>query len=73
MTTTLMDDVPVAQGRKKEDRDRIDLRADPEWIARIAVQAERLGISISAYIRQAVSRQLERDEAEAPPKSTKRK
>lgn len=56
--------------RKKEGdapRDRVDLRADPEWIARVEAQAKRLGINVSAYVRQAVTRQLERDEADAPP------
>jgi hypothetical protein len=72
MTTSLLEADAVAPGRKKEDRDRIDLRADRQWIARIAVQADRLGISISAYIRQAVSRQLERDESDAPPKPKKK-
>jgi hypothetical protein len=64
MTTTVLGNVMTA---KKEGRDRLDLRAEPDWIDRIAVQAARLGINVSAYIRQAVTRQLERDEAEAPP------
>jgi hypothetical protein len=49
-------------------RDRIDLRAEPEWIARVRHQARRLGFgSISAYIRHATTKQLavdEREEAE---------
>ena len=51
-----------------EARDRIDLRAEPAWVARVIRQAERLGISVSAYIRAAVSRQLEKDEATEPRK-----
>jgi hypothetical protein len=47
-------------------RDRVDLRAEPDWIARVQRQADRLGISLSAYIRQATSRQLEQDEATDP-------
>jgi hypothetical protein len=52
--------------RKEEPRGRIALRADPAWIARVQAQADRLGIGLSAYIRQAVTRQLERDESEEP-------
>jgi hypothetical protein len=54
-------------GRSKEEaRDRIALRADPAWIARVQAQADRLGIGLSAYIRQAVTRQFERHESEEP-------
>ena len=35
--------------------------------------ADRLGLSLSAYIRQAVSRQVEKDEAEAPAKPHRKK
>jgi hypothetical protein len=61
-------------GRKndREPRDRLDLRAEPAWIARVAAQAERLGISVSAYVRQATSRQLERDEAEWPARGRRK-
>lgn len=53
----------VAKKRKPaEPRDRIDIRASPQWIARVRRQADRYGISVSAYIKQAVSRQLEKDE-----------
>lgn len=44
----------------------IDLRAEPAWVARVERQAKRLGVSLSAYIRQATTRQLERDEASEP-------
>jgi hypothetical protein len=47
-------------------RDRIDLRADPAWVARIERQAQRRGISVSAYLRQAGSLALEQDEATDP-------
>jgi hypothetical protein len=47
-----------------KDRERIDLRGDPDWIARIRAQAGRLGLGLSAYIRLAVTKQLERDEAD---------
>lgn len=52
--------------RKPDTRDRVDLRAEPAWIARIAAQADRLGISVSAYIRLATTERLEKDEASAP-------
>lgn len=59
---------PVARNLPPQEptRERIDLRADPAWIARVRRQAERLGISLSDYIRQATTRQLERDENTEP-------
>lgn len=57
---------PVAKQPEHPTRERIDLRADSALIARIRVQAERLGISLSDYIRMATTRQLERDEAGDP-------
>jgi hypothetical protein len=47
-------------------RGRIDLRAEPEFVARIERQSRRLGLSLSGYVRLAVSRQLEADEATEP-------
>lgn len=47
-------------------RDRVDLRADPAWIARVERQATRKTIGLSAYIRQAVTAALEADEATDP-------
>jgi len=47
-------------------RERIDLRADSEWVARVQRQADRLGVSLSAYIRQATTERLEQDEATDP-------
>lgn len=70
MTTLIAEPFQMAKTKTTSDqqRDRIDLRAEPEWIARVDVQSKRLGISVSAYIRQAVTLKLERDEAEAPKK-----
>lgn len=48
--------------QNSEPRDRIDLRADPEWVARLRHQAARFGLNISAYIREAVTQRIERDE-----------
>jgi len=53
--------------RKSEGpRDRIDLRVKPEWHARVMRQAERLGMDVSDYIRQATTLKLEQDEATEP-------
>jgi hypothetical protein len=49
-------------------RDRIDLRADPVWVARVERQAARLGMTVSSYIRGAITRVLEADEATDPKK-----
>jgi hypothetical protein len=61
----------------EEPRDRVDLRADAEWIARVKRQAKRLGLnSVSAYVRQATTKQLIQDEQEElasqPPKQTRK-
>jgi len=55
-----------------ETRDRIDLRATPEWIERVAAQADRFGMNLSAYIRAAVTEKLERDEATERPVKRKK-
>ena len=43
-----------------------DLRGKPEWQARVMRQAERLGMDVSDYIRQATTLKLEQDEATEP-------
>ncbi len=72
MSALLVDprlDVADRKPGKNPPRDRIDLRAEPEWIARVAAAAERFGLSVSAYIRLAVSERLERDEASTSRKA----
>jgi hypothetical protein len=56
-------------GRKRPNpkRDLIQLRAEPEWIDRVNAEAERLGLSLSAYIRLAVNERMERTAPEPPP------
>jgi hypothetical protein len=74
MATILADELDMAARRKRNiDRERVDLRGDADWIARVVAQADRLGLSLSAYIRQAVTWQVERDEAEAPAKPHRKK
>lgn len=53
--------------RENHARNRMDLRADPEWVARVTRQAKRLGIGVAAYVRMATTERLERDEATEPP------
>jgi len=74
MATILVDELDMAARRKRNiDRERVDLRGDADWIARVVAQADRLGLSLSACIRQAVTRQVEKDEAEAPAKPHRKK
>jgi predicted DNA binding CopG/RHH family protein len=55
------------KGSKKRHNDaRFELRVKQEWLDRIEVQAERLGMNASSYIRNAATRQLEQDEASHP-------
>ena len=74
MNNAVLDRVPDVP--KQDDqaslRDRIDLRVDPELYARVAKQAERFGVGISAYIRQATIARLELDESTAPAESKKK-
>lgn len=48
------------------DRDRIDLRIAPEMRSRAQEQADRYGMSLSAYIKQALVQRIEADEATQP-------
>jgi hypothetical protein len=50
----------VGRKRPNPERDVIQLRAEPEWIDRVNAEAERLGLSLSAYIRLAVNERMER-------------
>jgi hypothetical protein len=56
----------MARKRPNPKRDLIQLRAEPEWIDRVNTEAERLGLSLSAYIRLAVNERLERTAPETP-------
>lgn len=56
--------VPDKKKPKKPARDRFDLRIDPALLARVQIQAERLGMNPSVYIRAAITRTVERDEKE---------
>lgn len=58
-------DVRVVSKKPQESRDRIDLRVEPEFYAWIDHHQKRRGLnSISAYIRQAVLKELIHDDAE---------
>ncbi len=43
---------------------RIELQADPQWVAELDRAARSLGISRSAYIRMACNRQMAADRRE---------
>jgi hypothetical protein len=66
-------ELPVPRKKQNFDRDRVELRAEPEWIARVTAEAERLGLNLSAYIRLAVNERLDRTEAAEPPRRGKSK
>lgn len=56
----------VAKKRPNPERDLVQFRADPEWIDRVNAEAERFGLTLSAYIRLAVNERMERTEADRP-------
>lgn len=71
MTGQLTGTLPVAKRKSNSRRaddtpDRFEMRVDSDWMARVQRQADRLGISAAAYIRQATTRQLEVDERTDP-------
>lgn len=43
-------------------RTRIEFRAEPDWLARVRTTARRLGLSLSAFIRLVVSREIGPDQ-----------
>lgn len=53
-----------------EQRDRIDLRADPEWIVMAKRAAKRMGLGLTAYIRLATSERMVRDGLNPPEESS---
>lgn len=57
---------PAEESPINPERGRLDLRAEPELLARVARQAARLGMKASPYIRQAIILKLEQDEASDP-------
>jgi hypothetical protein len=63
----------AARKRPNPKRDLIQIRAEPEWIDRVNTEADRLGLSLSAYIRLAVNERMERTAAERPEPKAKEK
>lgn len=58
----------------KQNRERLDMRLDPDIRKRAGIQAERFGMSLSAYIRSALVKKVEEDEQTEPTaKPPKRK
>jgi len=53
-------------GKETPERVRLILQVDPLLLGRIQVQAERLGLTLAAYLGQAATRRLEADEAADP-------
>jgi predicted DNA binding CopG/RHH family protein len=54
---------PVAK-KKVRKVANVEIRTEQEWIDRVDVEASRLGVSRSAYIRMAVNEKLDRTDAE---------
>lgn len=58
----------VPRPKKNSDRDRIEFRADPEWIAMVNDQAKAWGVNLSAFIRQAVNKWVQENPAPSAKK-----
>jgi len=62
----------AAKKRVNPQRNKVEFLAEPEWIDRVTKVAERLGLSISAYIRMVVTQRMNADEAELPAPEEKK-
>ncbi|MDB5310666.1 MAG: hypothetical protein JWO38_4868 [Gemmataceae bacterium] len=62
--------VPRPRNEKNKTRDRVDLKADPAWIEKVGEHADRIGLSLSAYIRLATSERMDRDDKAAAEANT---
>lgn len=56
------------EASETESRSRIDLRISPSLRRRIDKQADRFGLTMTAYIHLALIERLERDESSSPKK-----
>lgn len=63
---TLTEPLAVAKAKPTTMDARVEFVAAAAWVARVERQAERRGLSVGAYIRQATNVQLEADEASEP-------
>lgn len=50
----------------KKKQERIEIRTDAAWLAAVIMEADRWGLSVSAYIRLAVNEKMERDRPKQP-------
>jgi hypothetical protein len=50
--------------RPTQPREKIELRAPADWVAKVEHAAAALGLSVSAYVRLAVSERMERTRRE---------
>lgn len=66
---------PVPPKKKsKTNRDRIEFRADPEFIDQITAHCEAWRMSVSSFIRQAIGKAMaDNPPPEPPPKPTPRR
>lgn len=55
----------VATARKRPER-RYEMVVAPSLLERAGRQAERVGLSLAAYVRQALAQRVEADEATDP-------
>jgi hypothetical protein len=58
--------------RVNPERDRFELRIDPEWIAWVDEAASQIGLSASAYIRMVVTQRMVQDGVKKPSLNSSR-
>jgi hypothetical protein len=69
MMTETVREKKVPRRKTNMNRDRLEIRAEPAWIVRVARAAERFGLSLSAFIRLAVTEKVEEIERNPPPET----
>jgi hypothetical protein len=57
---------PMAKTPKTPKSEKVEFMATPQWVRKFDREAERLGISLSAYIRQACEEKHGRDHRKPP-------
>ena len=64
MDATGILDMPRSKPNDKENR--LNLRADAEWLARVRVAAKRKGLEVSSYVRMVITERMDADQVPKP-------
>lgn len=57
---------------KKTSKGRLEMQADQDWLDRISREAKKLGLSVSAFVRMAVTEYMDGREQQRPQPQPKK-